>query len=329
MSLEKFALIVFLLIFSLVAGNTKENIEQHSQMIEINAMNYSCHGIGRKDFPPISSNVQYPEWMQQVCLEVVAHFTKFPYFANDGNGNVTYLSTLAATLSVCTMKFVSVIGTSIGYDVYGYAGSDLASLIHAGPIPWDDDVDMLISHKAQSEFIEAIHNFNTKSKTDGVPELVVHIGHNALKIYFDCETVVSTRLKWKWPFVDLGFYTLSHGVLQEVSPNGNSKRYDGITMKEHYKVGHFFPSELRYFGGVYLLFPNRYIAKNRYNFSRCFSSDHNHKLERATTSFEIDCCSMQRDFLFHKRGYVYERDGVEHTFLSSGAHNHVIKDQAV
>ena len=40
------------------------------------------------------------------------------------------------------MKLISALAAAVGHTAYAYAGAHLGGLLHAGPIPWDDDADM-------------------------------------------------------------------------------------------------------------------------------------------------------------------------------------------
>lgn len=45
---------------------------------------------------------------------------------------------------------------SIGAQWFMYAGSHLGAVTHGGPIPWDDDFDVLFDYHKKDELVEEL-----------------------------------------------------------------------------------------------------------------------------------------------------------------------------
>jgi hypothetical protein len=57
------------------------------------------------------------------------------------------MTSLYAAHSVCSVYLANKIALSIDAPIYLHAGSHLGAILHGGPIPWDDDVDMYLPHR--------------------------------------------------------------------------------------------------------------------------------------------------------------------------------------
>ena len=162
---------------------------------DLSTYKYACGGEGADYFPPVDVNPSFPKWMDALCPEVVAHFTRFPYFAAL-RPNVSTSTTASAARTTCTMKLVSALAASVGHTAYAYAGSHLGGLLHAGPIPWDDDADMAMLHGARDAFVAAVRAY---SAPDEAFRLRISLEHpNCLKVWIEDgseRTVIGKR--WK------------------------------------------------------------------------------------------------------------------------------------
>lgn len=276
---------------------------------------YACGGgLGADKFPPVGGNPSFPKWMDVLCPGVVEHFTRHPYF--EAAGAFTTTPTDAAAVAVCTMTLVSTLAASVGDTACVYAGSHLGGLLHAGPIPWDDDVDMAISFRSRDAFAKAAHDYNARRAAG--PPLSVDTGHNALKVWFNSTLSVSTSRAWKWPFVDLFFLKHRNGSVYEVNPTGGHGTY-----AQKYDQSAFFPSKIGYFGGERFAFPNDRIALKRYDPSTCWTANYVHRKEQFTAKgfgrTPVNCCDMKPYFLFAKAPCVYERNGTEYALCAARA----------
>ena len=271
---------------------------------------YACSGEGAEHFPPVDANPLFPKWMDALCPEVVAHFTRFPYFASL-RPNVSTSTTASAARTTCTMKIISALAASVGHTAYAWAGSQLGGLLHAGPIPWDDDADMAMLYRGRDAFVAAVRAFNAPDKV----ALRVSLDHpNCLKIWVEDggERALSYgHGMWGWPFVDMFFLEPADGLVYEVNAHNGERRGRGFDQRD------FFPARLQYFGGTLLDLPGDGVARIRYDFSTCWTSKWLHALERDGTQLQVDCGAMKASFLFAKAPCVYERNGTEHVLCGA------------
>jgi hypothetical protein len=259
---------------------------------------------------PVYLNVSYfPEWMTSLCPEVVSHFIRFPYFT-DFVDSIPIMTTLFACHSVCTLKIALQIASMENIPMYLHAGSHLGAILHAGPIPWDDDVDVLVPYSKSKVFFQLCVNISrSHSHFHGVAvECFQHV--NALKFSVVSKHSVLTSLGWKSPFLDVFFYRQNQTHLEEVSPTGNSHML-------HFPSSSYLVLKFYYFGGLYVYGPDESISKYRYNLQRCVMSPYNHRFEK-THSFSknqtLDCCELSRHFPF-RISETHVKVGVHKSFV--------------
>ena len=290
---------------------------------DLSTYKYACGGEGADYFPPVDVNPSFPKWMDALCPEVVAHFTRFPYFAAL-RPNVSTSTTASAARTTCTMKLVSALAASVGHTAYAYAGSHLGGLLHAGPIPWDDDADMAMLHGARDAFVAAVRAY---SAPDEAFRLRISLEHpNCLKVWIEDGSERTVRFTppsafvrrlgwggvWGWPFVDVFFLEAAGGLVYEVNA------HSGVRREQVFDQRDFFPARLGYFGGTLIDFPGDGVARRRYDFTKCYTGQWLHVREtESNTKRQVDCCAMKASFLFAKAPCVYERNGVEHVLCGS------------
>ena len=86
---------------------------------------------------------------KQMCPEVIEYFRSsrvnyFDFHLEIGNPITT---TEAAITMACMLKVVKVIALEIDMKWALFAGTQLGAVLHGGPIPWDDDIDVVIDGK--------------------------------------------------------------------------------------------------------------------------------------------------------------------------------------
>lgn len=240
-------------------------------------------------FDPIAPPYAFPAWIQDVCPEVVQHFTRFPYFSSF-HATLPLMTTGYAAHSVCTMKYVDLLAKDLGVSLYLYAGSFFGALVHGGPIPWDDDGDVIIHASHKDAFMAACQKHTLLS-------CVWHPTH--IKAWIETPESLRLPYPWKSPFIDVFLYREEKGTLLEVKPDGGGTPY-------LYPPGSFFPARKYYYAGLLLLGPQPSMASSRYNLDLCMAPRWNHRLEKTSPyrgSFTLDCCMLTPFFPF-----VY-RDG--------------------
>ena len=83
---------------------------------------------------PQISDIAWPERMQDLCPEVLGHFSRFSYFP-DLSPEMPIATTTFAAHSVCSMAVATRIATAVGAALYLHAGSHLGAILHGGPMP--------------------------------------------------------------------------------------------------------------------------------------------------------------------------------------------------
>lgn len=241
----------------------------------------------------LDADFSLPEELARACPRVHHHFHRFPLF----NASLTYSvsTTSYAAFGVCTLTILKQQLASLGHELYLHAGSHLGALQHAGPIPWDDDIDAWTDFRALPHLKEALQN--------DMSPLRVAVSHNALKVWWEATQSPLTRTghPWSSPFIDLFFYKFDDPYMIEVNPKGEPRHF-------RVPVSLAFPTQLLYFGGEYFQAPTSQVADERYDVDRCVRGAWNHRLEsRAKTSGHFDCAAVRSCFLFRSAPCKFSR----------------------
>jgi hypothetical protein len=270
-----------------------------------------------KFVPRQQDETAWPRWLIELCPEVVKHFTKFPYFTefSDSPANripmSPWMTTLYAAHSVCSASVAQMIASAVSADLYLHAGSHLGAILHGGPIPWDDDVDVFIQWDRQAAFMQMCNKLNRIH-----PDVVVKCFRLDLCVKLSLETKEShnTSRRWKSPFLDVFGYKMLGPRIVEVGTNGKNRVV-------RFQQANYFPVIPFYFGGITMLGPQKKVASTRYNFSRCVLPGYVHRLERnfSMRIKQVDCDELREYFPFHNG-----------THIRSGAHEmHVLTDNVL
>lgn len=232
-----------------------------------------------------------PIWIHKLCPEVAEHFMRFPYFSNFTEIFSVMTSEYGAH-SVCTLVLASHLAEEAEAPMYLHAGSHLGAIIHGGPIPWDDDVDVFLPYSKLSAFLHKCRRLRESRKELG---LECFVGHNALKIAIVTERSVKTRRGWMAPFVDVFLFKMDGSNIYEVNPYGDR------TARSPFALRDYFPVQPFYFGGATFLGPQDKISLRRYDTKKCVVSCFHHRHERSPVckgQYEIDCATLAEHFPF-------------------------------
>ncbi len=270
-----------------------------------------------------------PKWLKAMCPEVVSHYDRFPSFKITPTLRKSVFPlhyTNNAAQSICTLKVVKLLAASIQSQVYLNAGAHLGAIIHGQPIPWDDDVDVLMPYEKKKAFMEACNRFGEKvpiyfdEESDIRVELHCVVGYNTIKVWLQYpgmkkETPIS--LSHYSPFVDLALFKIESDTLYEVSPKGKLQL-------DVYKTADYFPTRPYYFGGVHFIGPQPQISEKRFAVQNCIMAVNNHRLEVSTgDNFCLDCQKLYKVFPFVYNNSFIKVHGRadEQQLLLPSAHN--------
>ena len=260
-----------------------------------------------------------PQWLRDVCPEVVDHFEKFPAFDRSyawidttvvsDSGVVStvkskfqlpLLTTQNAVQGVCTIKMAQKIAASIEEELVLYAGSQMGALYHGQPILWDDDFDAAIQFHKRYRFLSACEQ--AVNITASVT-LHCHRYHKGVKVWLQGPTSVKTtprRFRHWSPFLDI-FFLLSNQTHVYQTKSWKTSRQTSTTMKR----SEFSPLRSYYFGGIFVTAYNEKCSTAIYGEPACILSAHNHILEEevfpelhATDDRKLDCCRLSARFPF-------------------------------
>ena len=89
--------------------------------------------------PPPPDDFFPTDWTYEMCPEVVQFYESVPYFQH----KIVALTTQAAMSFTCLLRLIDVGCRRANATWVLYAGGSIGGALHAGPIPWDDDVDII------------------------------------------------------------------------------------------------------------------------------------------------------------------------------------------
>lgn len=265
-----------------------------------------------------------PGWIKDVCPGVYDHFTHVWYSGSHikrGNetGWMPYFTTASAAHSVCSMEVSKYIAASIGTTIVLHAGSNLGAILHGGPIPWDDDADLLLPFGHLDRF------FNTCNEIGKIHQDVTvkcyRDQNSCLKLVLVTNDSHVTHRSWEWPFVDIFSYLVRDGSLFELKRESGNPKVHKATMK--FDLQKYYPLNTYYFGGIYILGPHRRVAAARYDFCVCKLPSWCHRVDALSKykgSRTLDCDRLAQ--------YLPFSDGVQLSNTRSNERIRVIPEEA-
>jgi len=174
-------------------------------------------------------------------------------------------------------------------------GTLLGSYIMHDFIPWDDDVDIMVSYKDYPKMKEVLthrdfrkefsyHGYHDKTdeysvrnlnRVNVLPDEISNTSrrYHKFKAYFTKSPRIK-RAPWKWPFIDIKFFKENETHIW---------KYDapkGVVDPVH-KLD-FYPLHLRPFSDLWLPAPknSQYLLHTKFKEFKCSSAGWDHKIER-------------------------------------------------
>lgn len=181
-----------------------------------------------------------------------------------------------------------------------FAGSMLGSWRHWDIVPWDDDFDILASLDDFERVVSILNDTNIMSGqyqelkwTWGLN--VIEYPNKYIKLYLSTsKNDYNKKYEYKWPFLDLFFYTTDGKNLKYMKKKRSKVTLDSI-----------FPLSLRPMGPFWLPMPAKpyYFFQNNYGNVRdyCGSGSWNHKLEKSRKKNFVCCASLVNHYEFVDR----------------------------
>ena len=181
---------------------------------------------------------------------------------------------------------------------FQYGGTLIGSVRYHGPIPWDDDIDLLIDNAQKDKVREVLKSmepdyFLQDSTSNGAWKFFSkHAREPTLNV-----------MPWRWPYLDIWFFEKREQVIHE------------ILSKIDIPTNLIFPLTKRPFGRTYLQAPcsSLEFLESMYNMENCISRDFNHKAELPDRilKYKVPCSYFDQYYPYVQRerhsGYMVEK----------------------
>lgn len=183
---------------------------------------------------------------------------------------------------------------NITYMAYG--GTLIGTYRHMGPIPWDDDVDLLLNASQKAQMKAAVAGL--------APQYELYVSDDLLgaapwKFYSSALEGFIHR-PFKWPYMDIFFFqeNTTH-IWDEASPSG----------PYCFPKSQIFPLNRRPFEDIWLNSPCdiRQVLSKNYKVELCRSRQFSHSMEMPMLTFnirDVPCSRLANNFPFVYRSAV-------------------------
>jgi hypothetical protein len=257
-------------------------------------------------------------WLYGLCPEVVEHYRQAPLFvASPKTRSLIALSTREAMSMACLFRVVDLAARRVNATWFVFAGSHVGAAMHGGPIPWDDDADILVELPKMAAFTAALKAFQLPGVTFDVMESrrsrhgEVKLGVKNRGYPTRPAALRNGSLAYQyWPFVDIFFYQVNSTAagdeiveidLKASEDEGLDRWLRNSRGGPSWPISTFFPARTYLFGGLHVPGPSLRVAQRRYDLTRCRMATGNHKLGGRLAGGTLDCCTLARHLPFIHR----------------------------
>ena len=178
---------------------------------------------------------------------------------------------------------------NLTYMMYG--GTLIGSLRHNDVIPWDDDIDVIANYSDMNQ----IWNIFKKMK----PNYYIHKpkSRKFWKFYSKHSIKTKNDYGWKWPYLDIWWYTKNE--------NNTINDWSCGWCKETFTPENLFPPVKRKFGPLTLYAPRdprKFLQEAGYDWTKCVTRNWNHRDEDEVRwkDKEMSCEKLQDIYPFVK-----------------------------
>ncbi|CAL1527723.1 unnamed protein product, partial [Lymnaea stagnalis] len=165
---------------------------------------------------------------------------------------------------------------NVTYFMYG--GTLIGSYRHHGMVPWDDDIDVILSTNLKGHLKQIFSNVST--------DYTLYIHPTCGGKLFLSRGKLIPQFLWSYPFLDLFFYGKNATHIWDTCPH-YKKRFC-------YPKSIVFPLRRRPFENLYLLAPRdtRAVISTTYNLHECRSASYNHSIEHYIKYITVKCSRL-------------------------------------
>ncbi|CAF0979349.1 unnamed protein product [Adineta ricciae] len=267
-----------------IFSNRSLNIEDRSLStddVAILCLNMADY-IDKEQHLPISPIIFSPTFQ-------TPRIFRFPYRYSNWKSSTTLpraLTTCEHNLAMHLLIIIDRICRRHKITYFMSEGTLLGSIRHHDIIPWDDDIDIMMSEEHRQLFTDTLYEMNST-----LLSFVVVGGNTKENQYYKVSFKSSPSAggyKWSFPFVDVFFYTQNDTYLW------NLKYPDTVS-----KLKHVFPLILRPLGQLWLPSPRKPERFFRFEWStECVGHFWDHRIEKGKQEVRVKCDELKDVYPF-------------------------------